>query len=170
MLQKPVLSLVRPPRWPPFRRQHFQAHFLERKCQNFDYNFTEVCSYESNWQYSSIVWDNGLVPTRRQAIIWSNDDKFTDAYMRSSELSKCIHICQGKLPFHGHVNHTLSFYLTHWSNGHKPFNYWQGTTLLLCRYELFHTCTLPFVNIIKSRFLGEQTEFRVEALSYDHLK
>ena len=28
--------------------------------------------------------DNGLAPTRRQAIIWSNDGKFTDAYMRHS--------------------------------------------------------------------------------------
>ena len=27
--------------------------------------------------------DNGLVPTRRQAIIWTNDDKFTDACMRT---------------------------------------------------------------------------------------
>ena len=28
--------------------------------------------------------DNGLVPTRRQAIIWTIDAKFTDAYMRQS--------------------------------------------------------------------------------------
>ena len=28
--------------------------------------------------------DNGLAPARRQAIIWSNDGKFTDAYMRHS--------------------------------------------------------------------------------------
>ena len=34
--------------------------------------------------YSSIVSDNGLAPTRWQAIIWSNDGKFTDAYMRRS--------------------------------------------------------------------------------------
>ena len=26
--------------------------------------------------------DNGLAPSRRQAIIWTNDDYFTDAYMR----------------------------------------------------------------------------------------
>ena len=25
-------------------------------------------------------WDNGLAPTRRQAIIWPNDGQFTDAY------------------------------------------------------------------------------------------
>ena len=38
----------------------------------------------SNQQYSSIVSDNGLAPSRRQAIIWSNDGYFADAYMRHS--------------------------------------------------------------------------------------
>ena len=33
-------------------------------------------------QYPSISSDNGLAPTRRQAIIWTNDGKFSDAYMR----------------------------------------------------------------------------------------
>ena len=28
--------------------------------------------------------DDGLVPIRRQAIIWTNDGKITDAYMRHS--------------------------------------------------------------------------------------
>ena len=32
----------------------------------------EVCSYRFNWQYSSIGSDNGLAPTMRQAIIWTN--------------------------------------------------------------------------------------------------
>ena len=31
-------------KWTPFGRQHFQMHFLEWKCLNSDYNFTEVCS------------------------------------------------------------------------------------------------------------------------------
>ena len=31
--------------------------------------------------YSSIGSDNGLSPTRRQAIIWTNDGYFTDKYM-----------------------------------------------------------------------------------------
>ena len=30
--------------------------------------------------------DNGLTPTKRQAIIWTNDGKFTDAYMLHSAL------------------------------------------------------------------------------------
>ena len=34
---------------------------------------------------SSFGSDNGLAPTRRQAIIWTNDNNFTDAYMRHSD-------------------------------------------------------------------------------------
>ena len=60
-------------KWPPFSRRHFQTNFLEWKCTNFDYNFTEVCSWGSTEQYSSIGSDNGLAPARRQAIIWTND-------------------------------------------------------------------------------------------------
>ena len=33
---------------------------------------------------SSIGSDNGLPPSRRQAIIWTNDDELADAYMRHS--------------------------------------------------------------------------------------
>ena len=29
--------------------------------------------WSSNWQYSGIGSDNGLAPTRRQTIIWTND-------------------------------------------------------------------------------------------------
>ena len=59
-------------------------HFLEWKCLNSDWNFIEVCSLWSNWQYSSIGSDIGLAPSRRQAIIWTNVGWFTDAYMRHS--------------------------------------------------------------------------------------
>ena len=80
-------------KWPPFRRRHFQAHFTwEKMCQNFDYIFT-VSFQESNQQYFNIVLENGLAPTRRQGIIWSNDAKFTDAYMRRSA-SMSWHIMQ----------------------------------------------------------------------------
>ena len=71
-------------KWTPFHRQHFQMYFLEWKCMNFAYDFTEVCSWCINQQYTSIGSDNGLAPTRRQAIIWTNDGWFTDAYMRHS--------------------------------------------------------------------------------------
>ena len=51
---------------------------------NFDWNFSEVCSQGSNYQYPSTGSDNNLVPARRLAIIWTNDSKLTDAYMRHS--------------------------------------------------------------------------------------
>ena len=46
---------------------------LESECMYFGHDFIEVCSKGSNQQYSSIGSDNGLVPIRRQAIIWTND-------------------------------------------------------------------------------------------------
>ena len=68
------------------RRRHFQVHFLEWKYLISHKNFTEVCSAGSNQHYASIGSHNGLAPSRRQAIIWPNDGKFTDAYMRRSDL------------------------------------------------------------------------------------
>ena len=35
----------------------------------------------NHWQYSSIGLDNGLAPSRRQAIIWPNDDYIPDTYI-----------------------------------------------------------------------------------------
>ena len=32
-------------------------------------------------KYSGIRSDNGLAPTRRQAIVWTNDGLFTDKYL-----------------------------------------------------------------------------------------
>ena len=56
-------------------------HFLQWKCMNFGEDFTEVCSLESCQQYSIIGTDNGLVPNRWQAIIWTHGGWFTDEYM-----------------------------------------------------------------------------------------
>ena len=53
---------------------------------NVDQDVTEVCSKVSNKQYSSIGSDNGLAPTKRQAIIWTNDGNSADTYMRHSAL------------------------------------------------------------------------------------
>ena len=39
----------------------------------FRLNVTEFCSEGSNQHYSSIGSDNGLVPARQQAIMWTND-------------------------------------------------------------------------------------------------
>ena len=52
----------------------FPNVFHEWKLNSCDSNFFEVCSKGSNQWYSSIDSDNGLVPTRRQAIIWTNAD------------------------------------------------------------------------------------------------
>ena len=41
-------------------------------------------SQESAQQYSSIGSDKDLALGKRQAIIWTNDAKFTDIYMRHS--------------------------------------------------------------------------------------
>ena len=43
-----LINTLRPSKWPPFSRRHFQMHFLEWKCMNFDWDFTEVCSQGSN--------------------------------------------------------------------------------------------------------------------------
>ena len=73
-------------------------HFCERKVLYPDYNFTEVCSWGSNWQLTSIGLDNGLAPDWRQAIIWTNVDSVdnvdTDAYMRHwGRWVKCSFLC-----------------------------------------------------------------------------
>ena len=67
-----------------FANEHFQVHFREWKLWNFKWNFAEICSLESNWQYSSIGSDNGLSPVRRQVIAWTDVVRFTDTYMRHS--------------------------------------------------------------------------------------
>ena len=56
-------------KWPPSCRRYF----LERKCLNFDSNFTEICSQWFNLPWVCIGSDNGLAPNRRQAIILAND-------------------------------------------------------------------------------------------------
>ena len=70
--QNEILQIEADTKWPPFYRRRSEIDFLEWKYMNFDWNFIEFCSYESNWKYSIIDSDNGLAPTRRQAIIWTN--------------------------------------------------------------------------------------------------
>ena len=43
-----------------------------------------VMIHHQESKYSGIGSDNGLVPARWQAIVWTNDGYFTDAYMRHS--------------------------------------------------------------------------------------
>ena len=51
----------------------FSNAFRELKLSNCDACVTDVCSYGSHEQYFSIGSNNDLVPSRRQAIIWTND-------------------------------------------------------------------------------------------------
>ena len=79
-----ILNAWRPRHWPLFSKRHFQTHFCEWLYIDFDGNVTEFYYQWSNSQYPSNNWDNGLPPTRRQDIIRTSDDYFTDAYLRHS--------------------------------------------------------------------------------------
>ena len=50
----------------------FQLIFLSWKLYFYE-NFNEICFPCSNWQYSNIGLEIGLVPSRQKAIIWTND-------------------------------------------------------------------------------------------------
>ena len=50
----------------------------------FRWKFTELGSLGPNSQYSSIGLDCGLAPTRRQAMIRTNDGYINDASVRHS--------------------------------------------------------------------------------------
>ena len=56
-----------------FCQTTYSNEFSWMKHNNLDWNFIELCSYESNWQYPSIGSDNGMAPTRSQAISLTND-------------------------------------------------------------------------------------------------
>ena len=60
-------------KWTSFCRQYFQMQFLEWKCMNIDWNYTEVYLEWYNWQHY-IRSDNGSALTKRQAIVWINDE------------------------------------------------------------------------------------------------
>ena len=49
-------------------------HFLKWNYFHFKLNFIEICSLGSNWQYVGIGSENGVAPSRRQVIIWTNVD------------------------------------------------------------------------------------------------
>ena len=71
-----ALCIISSPLWQYGRnigRRHFQMHFPEWIWWNSDSNFTEICFQEFNSQYPIIGSGNGLAPSRRQAITWTND-------------------------------------------------------------------------------------------------
>ena len=53
------------------------------------------CSQRSNEQYSSIVSDNGLVPNRRQTIIWTNEDRVQRRIYASLVVNEVSYLCYG---------------------------------------------------------------------------
>ena len=59
-------------KWPPFSQTTFSNAFPWMKILSYCSNFIEICSQWSNNQYTSNGLDNGLVPNRRQALIWIN--------------------------------------------------------------------------------------------------
>ena len=55
-----------------------------------------MCSLGSNWQYGRIGSDNGLAPTRRQAIIWTNGvlgSRRIYVALGLNELKYDVHLC-----------------------------------------------------------------------------
>ena len=59
-------------------------HLPEWKYVDFGQNSTQAHPQGPNQQHPSIGADIGLVPTGRQATIWTNDDYSNDAYKRHS--------------------------------------------------------------------------------------
>ena len=70
-----VNKLISPwTKWTQFGRRQFPIPFFEWKWQNYNSNFTEICSQEPNWRQASIGSSNGLAPERRQAITRTDTD------------------------------------------------------------------------------------------------
>ena len=64
---------------------HFVSEFLRMNRHGSTYYMPSIdwsLFPVSIWQYPSIGPDNGLTPNRRQGIIWTNDGKVAQAYMR----------------------------------------------------------------------------------------
>ena len=57
-------------KWPKFRKRQFQYIFLN---ENVWISCEILLKFVPNQQNSSIGSDDGLTPTSRQAIIWTND-------------------------------------------------------------------------------------------------
>ena len=82
-------------KWPPFRRRHFQAHFLERKCQNLikiSLNFVPMSPFDN-------------IPALFQIMAWRRpgDKPLSEAMIVSLPTHICVtrpqwvNIADGKL-------------------------------------------------------------------------
>ena len=77
----------------------FSSVFSSMKKFLFNYNATDVCCSESNWQIICNGSGSGLVPGRHQAITWTNSDQVLwpiHASLGLNGLTWCCNIwCQG---------------------------------------------------------------------------
>ena len=71
-------------RMEPFCRRHLQLRYLGRKDFHLNLNFSEDCQKGLIDNYASIGSDNDLLPNKREAIKWNNEDTF---YRRIYRLS-----------------------------------------------------------------------------------
>ena len=69
----------------------------------------KLFAQESNYQHSRMHSDNSLAPVSRQAIIWTNDGLFIDAYM-SLDLNELIVWSQPKRPSPSRISLALLLY------------------------------------------------------------
>ena len=87
--------------WPRWMHSHVASvHSVEPNCFSFDSKFNEVCSCGSIGQRGSIAPDIALVPSRRQTIIWTNDDPVLCRIYASPGLRLLTHLpCTKRPPF-----------------------------------------------------------------------
>ena len=86
LLDSLILNTLRPRQnGRPFADEIFECIFLnENTSISINISVKFVPEDRINNIQASVGSDDGLAPTRRQAIIWTNDGKFTYAYMRHS--------------------------------------------------------------------------------------
>ena len=68
-----------------FRPRQNERHFPDDIWFSNEFSWMKMYEFRLTFHWSSNMGSgNGLAPTRRQAIIWTNDGVITDAYMRHS--------------------------------------------------------------------------------------
>ena len=63
-------------KWQKVYKLPFQTNFLEQNVLYFDSNFNEYGCEGLNWQWCSLCSGNGLAPTRRQTVNWTEIDSY----------------------------------------------------------------------------------------------
>ena len=118
-------------KWVSFPRRHIQTLFRDWKYLNYKQNFIEICSFGSDWQYEGIGSDNSLVPSRRQAIAWTNVDP----------VQRRIYAALGGrwvnsllVEFSDAVGHTTMLFM-YWQRNSRPSFWFRNPT----KFECLHT-------------------------------